>query len=165
MGRVDVEKLFSYLNKLKPISLKTGCDPQQLGHKNSIFLLEKSGEHYYLMPSPLFDDHNVIIPNLCDGVFMYAILANYPQQVMVGANYSNSSISKAQAVEGHSSITLRGDVLYAGELEFFENRLIYWNNESGHYVPPSEMRHTQLTPNVRRLLPEELFTDIFLGLF
>ncbi|MET4693671.1 hypothetical protein [Endozoicomonas lisbonensis] len=96
---------------------------------------------------------------------MYAILADYPQQVMVGAKGSNPTISKGQAIEGHSSIALRRDVLYAGELEFFENKLVGWNNQSGHYAPPSEMRHTQLTPNVRRLLPEELFTDIFLGFF
>ena len=96
---------------------------------------------------------------------MYAILADYPQLVMVGAQPSNPFINKDQTIEGHSSITFRGDVLYAGELELFDSKLVGWNNESGHYLPSSLIRHSQLTPNVKRLLPEELFTDTFLGLF
>ena len=165
MGRVDVEKLYSYLNKITAIRMQPHIYPQRPGHKNSIFLLEKSGESYYLMPSPLFNNANITIPNLCEGVFMYAILADYPQQVMVGATPSNPFINRTQTIEGHSSVALGRDVLYAGELEFFDSKLVGWNNESGHYRPSPKIRHIQLTPNVKRLLPEELFVDTFLGLF
>ncbi|UYM16942.1 hypothetical protein [Endozoicomonas euniceicola] len=165
MGRIDVEKLYGHLNKITPIRMQPHIHPQQPGHKNSIFLLEKSGENYYLMPSPLFNNASIAIPSLCEGVFMYAILADYPQQVMVGAKPSNPFIDKTQTIEGHSSIALGGDVLYAGELEFFDSKLVGWNNESGHYLPPREILHIQLTPNVKRLLPEELFIDTLLGLF
>ncbi|MET4758574.1 hypothetical protein [Endozoicomonas sp. NE40] len=138
---------------------------QKPGHKNSVFLLEKSGTDYYLMPCPLFDNTNITIPNLCHGIFYYAILVDYPHQVMVGTPCTNTFIDSTKTIEGHSSISLYRDVLYAGELEFFENKLIGWNNQSGHYRPPPEMRHTQLTPNVKRLLPEESFTDLMLIFF
>lgn len=144
MGHPALEKLFSDLSKIIAIKMQSAPYPQEPGNENSIFLLEKCGERYYLMPSPLFDVTHVRMPNLFDGLFMYAILADHPQQVMVGAPYSNKNVERDQAIEGHASISLRRDalhtdqlhtdVLYAGELEFWRTKLLRWNNQSGHYL-------------------------------
>ena len=83
---------------------------------------------------------------------------------MVGAPHDadpyyedSPEIPWGQMIDGHTSITSGGAVYYAGELIFDENRLMYWTNLSGRYKPPTASFFTQLTLNVRRLLPPSLF--------
>ncbi|MCW7552238.1 hypothetical protein NX722_06165 [Endozoicomonas gorgoniicola] len=152
----DLEKLLSDLSKISPLKAQGDQLP---GDENCIFQLEKSGEYYFLMQCPFFENSDRVAPPLLDGFFMYAILASFPQQVMVGAGHTNENYRKVQRVRGHVSITLGADALYAGELVFSGRRLVSWNHVSGHFLPTPEQRHTQLTPNVKRLLPEYLFVD------
>ena len=159
MGYPDLEKLFSDLGKITALKMQGAS--QLPGNERSVFLLEKNNEYYYLLPSPLFDDVSVGLPQLVDGLFFYAILADHPQQVMVGPSRGNANYNWQQVVRGHASVSLEGDVLYAGDLTFCEFKLVQWTHFSGHYLPDVELRHTQLTPNVKRLLPERLFVDPF----
>ncbi|MET4694815.1 hypothetical protein [Endozoicomonas lisbonensis] len=152
----DLEKLFSDLSKIIPLR---ALGSQLHGDENSIFQLEKSGEYYFLMPCPFIANSGRAAPPLLDGSFMYAILASFPQQVMVGPGRTNENYRSVQRVRGHVSITLGADALYAGELVFSDRKLVSWNHVSGHFLPSVEQRHTQLTPNVKRLLPEHLFVD------
>ena len=154
----DLERLFSKLSKIVPLKVQQSCQPP--GNEKSVFQLEKSGEYYFLMACPLFENSDSVFLPLLDGPFLYAIPANYPQQVMVGAGYVNQQCSDWQEVAGHTSITLGSDALYAGQLIFVRRKLVKWNNASGHYPPSGDKRHSQLTPNVKRLLPEHLFRDI-----
>ncbi|MET4695914.1 hypothetical protein [Endozoicomonas lisbonensis] len=153
-----VEKIFYDLSKIVPLKLQG--QPHPPGNVNSVFLLEKTGRRYYLMPASFFPEHtSVNVPVLFDGYYLYAILADYPQQVMVGPDVTNDQFGEEQTVAGHSSISLGSDVLYAGVLDFLHGELVMWNNASGHYLPSATSRHTQLTSNVKRLLPEALFCN------
>ena len=164
-----LHELFDHLAAIKPIAPQIS-NQQKPGNSRNVFLLEKSGEHYFLMPSPLFEGQdsqatNLQMPNFFDCTLLYAILAEYPQQVMVGLPYRLSFDptrgTRDQFVDGHSSITLLHDVLYAGGLTFEGDRLVKWSNLSGHYKPPRSRHMTQLTPNVKRLLPEALFCGYY----
>ncbi|UYM14426.1 hypothetical protein [Endozoicomonas euniceicola] len=148
-------------HKLRQITaLKLHGQPHPPGNANSVFLLEKTGRRYYLMPAPFFPNNiNISVPELFDGYYLYVILADHPQQVMIGPDVTNEQFSEEQTIGGHSSISMGGDVLYAGVLDFLHRELIMWNNASGHYLPSAASRFTQLTPNVKRLLPEALFCD------
>ena len=153
-----VDKIFHDLRQIIP--LKSHGQPHPPGNANTVFLLEKTGRRYFLMPAPFFLNHtNVSVPELFDGYYLYAILADYPQQVMVGPDVTNEQFTEEQTIAGHSSISMGSDALYAGVLNFLHRELVMWNNASGHYLPSAESRHTQLTPNVKRLLPEALFCD------
>ncbi|UYM17970.1 hypothetical protein [Endozoicomonas euniceicola] len=138
---------------------------QKPGTKHSIFLLEKNGEQYYLLPSPMFEARDVAVPRLHDGRLLYAILAMFPQQVMVAPDVYHERYYLDMCVEGHSSITMEQNVFYAGEMSFHRRRLMKWNNSSGHYKPQGQLRYSQLTPNVRRLLPGQSFTDGHVGVY
>ncbi|WP_050465652.1 hypothetical protein [Herbaspirillum autotrophicum] len=94
-----------------------------------------------------------------DGKFNYVILADDPERIYIGAPPGLSSSNDAAfSLQGHTSITAGKDVLYAGEMLFSNGQLVQWNNESGHYKPPAELRHTNLGPALQRLLPEHLFS-------
>lgn len=70
-------------------------------------------------------------------------------------------------VEGHSALTsglksLKGgttDVMYAGTVYIKDGQPEFWTNSSGHYTPSAELRDTNLTPEVKNLLPAERFVD------
>ncbi|UYM18119.1 hypothetical protein [Endozoicomonas euniceicola] len=157
MNYPNLEKLFDDLSKITPLKMRSF--PQKPGNEYNIFLLEKCGENYYLLPSPLFGRTNLSPPPLFDGLFVYVILASHPQQVMVAADRTNLNYDYRLGVQGHASVSLGRDALYAGDLEFLGGKLVRWNHNSGHYLPSPEQRYTQLTPNVKRLLPEKLFVD------
>ena len=156
-------KLYEGHSKLKELKSNPHAGYQKPGTKHSIFLLEKNGKEYYLMPSPMFEASDVAVPCLYDGRLLYAVLAMYPQQVMVAPDVYHEEYDLNMCVEGHTSITMKENVFYAGEMRFRRKRLMKWNNWSGHYKPHEQLRYSQLTPNVRRLLPEQSFTDGHLG--
>lgn len=103
-----------------------------------------------------------------NGVFTYVILATEPDHVYcgVGNGQQNSKgernenrHSNRDYVEGHSSLAQGKDVLFAGEFLFVDGQLKLWTNGSGHYKPVAELRLTNLTEVVKRILPESLFRD------
>jgi len=94
MNRSDLDRLFRQLSSIKHLKMQEDRGLQDLGHANSIFMLEKYSERYYLLPSPMFSDASVHVPDLYDGIYMYAILSDYPQLVMVGAPYSHDEIAR-----------------------------------------------------------------------
>lgn len=103
-----------------------------------------------------------------NGVFTYVILADEPDHVYCGVeNGQQNSKEKLNIyrfrnpdyVEGHSSLAQGKDVLFAGEFLFEDGQLKLWTNGSGHYLPVAELRLTNLTEVVKRILPEDLFRD------
>jgi hypothetical protein len=103
-----------------------------------------------------------------NGVFTYVILADEPDHVYCGVGNGQQN-SKGEPneyrhrnrdyVEGHSSLAQGKDVLFAGEFLFAGGQLKLWTNGSGHYLPVAELRLTNLTEVVKRILPESLFRD------
>ncbi|MBV7566131.1 hypothetical protein [Pseudomonas sp. PDM27] len=103
-----------------------------------------------------------------NGVFSYVILPEKPDHVYcgVGNGLQNSKgggniyrFFNPDYVEGHSSLAQGKDVLFAGEFLFEDGQLKLWTNGSGHYLPVAELRLTNLTEVVKRILPEDLFRD------
>jgi len=66
---------------------------------------------------------------------------------------------KRVEIEGHTSITKWKPVLFAGDMTFNNGTLTTWTNNSGHYRPPSQLRRTNLSFNIKRMLPEHLFKE------
>ena len=159
-SRYHLEKLHEGHSKIKELQSNPHANYQKPGTKHSIFLLEKNGKEYYLLPSPMFETSDVTVPYLHDGRLLYAVLAMYPQQVLVAPDVYQEEYDLDMCVVGHTSITMQQNIFYAGEMIFSRRRLMKWNNSSGHYKPQAQLRYSQLTPNVRRLLPEQSFTDI-----
>lgn len=132
-------------------------NPQQPAAPWQVFALQKDNSDNYSLQQK---STTAFIQPPLDGVFLYTILADDPERIYVGAPSGSVNVDGATfGIQGHTSITTRRDVLYAGELLFRNGRLEQWNNGSGHYKPDRELRHTNLTPMLKRLLPERLFKD------
>jgi hypothetical protein len=103
-----------------------------------------------------------------NGVFTYVILPDEPDHVYCGVGNGQQN-SKGEPneyrhrniyyVEGHSSLAQGKDVLFAGEFLCLDGQLKLWTNGSGHYEPIAELRLTNLTEVVKRILPDNLFRD------
>ena len=175
MSLHNVKQLFSDLSRLRKGIRACGFF-QGKGTIDNVFSLEKNGEHYLLMPSPTFgyEHPKSGIPSLCNRVLDYIVSTEHPNQVLVGLHSNRSDrtvepLLNVNRVIGHSTLayeynprynlSLEQAVLYAGELLFDEDKLLRWSNWSGHYRPERRRRHDQLTPNVKRLLPERLFVS------
>jgi hypothetical protein len=131
--------------------------PQRLADDSQIFELQRSGGEYsFLHIDP--DATHMPMP-LVHGAFLFVILANDPGRIYCGAPIGTFAADSRFAIAGHTSITRREDVFYAGEIFFNRGRLLSWNNCSGHYTPPQALRNVNLIPAVRRLLPDECFVD------
>jgi insecticidal toxin complex protein TccC len=116
-----------------------------------IFELQMAaGDRYYFLPN----QHGNPVPP-ADGSFFYAILAHDPGRVYCCA----IRLGGKGRSYGHTSLTREADVLYAGDIFLRSGKLESWTNGSGHYKPSQALRHTNLIPAVKRLLPEALFSD------
>ena len=113
----------------------------------------------------MFEAKGVAVPCLHNGLMLYVVLAMYPQQVMVAPTDYHEQYPAEMCVQGHASLTMGQNVFYAGEMGFCQRRLMKWNNWSGHYKPHEQLRYSQLTPNVRRLLPERSFIEGHVGYY
>ncbi|MDD7805444.1 MAG: hypothetical protein PUP46_07775 [Endozoicomonas sp. (ex Botrylloides leachii)] len=162
-----IQSLFDQLKGKKYLSVKDGMPQQDEGTYLNVFSLEKSGEHYYLLPCPIFKENYVNgkfvywhCPPIIDShMYIFVILPEYPCSVFVGTETAYSPHYQ-YCLDGHTSISLNLDVLYAGSLRFQQSKLLAWSNMSGHYKPESSDRFKQLTPNVKRILPEEKFYNL-----
>lgn len=61
---------------------------------------------------------------------------------------------------GHTSITKKAPVIFAGAASFSQGRLTKWNNRSGHYKLAADAAHTQLLPWASRLLPMSKYQPV-----
>lgn len=116
-------------------------------------------------------------PFIADGAYAFVIRADEPDRVYVGSMnkgltpqgkpYPYNLRTNPGWVEGHSALTsglksLKGgttDVMYAGTVYIKDGQPEFWTNSSGHYTPSAELRDTNLTPEVKNLLPAERFVD------
>lgn len=112
-----------------------------------------------------------------DGAYAFVVRADEPDKVYLGSMnkgltpegkpYSNNVHTNPDFIQGHSALSnglksMKGgstDVLYAGTVYFKDGEPQFWTNASGHYQPPGELRHTNLTPNVKSILPEGRFVE------
>ncbi|MDH7462148.1 hypothetical protein QEG73_12695 [Chitinophagaceae bacterium 26-R-25] len=143
-----IEKIFSRRAHMQPISLvKTW--PQEPAPPSNVFQLLRIGEQYTLLPT----DPNTTETPFLDGDFLFVILSSDPGRIYCGALDPESRF----VIDGHTSLSYRADVLYAGELSFQYGELCKWTNESGHYRPSAMLRQTNLIPYLQRLLPVNKF--------
>jgi hypothetical protein len=125
-----------------------------------VFELRRSGGTYTLTPTA---DGPSLVPS-ADGMFVYVVRADDPGRVYVGVPdgriQANLETHLApHGIEGHTSLTDRASVLYAGELILQDGRLVSWGNSSGHYQPSGERAQRNLLPVVQTLLPESRFIN------
>ncbi|MDH7464185.1 hypothetical protein QEG73_23005 [Chitinophagaceae bacterium 26-R-25] len=145
-----IEQIFSMRAQMQPISLvKTW--PQEPAPPSHVFQLQRIGEHYTLLPT----DPNTMETPFLDGAFLFVILSSDPGRIYCGVPHHESRF----VIDGHTSLSYRADVLYAGELFFRHNVLYKWTNGSGHYRPSASLGQTNLIPYLQHLLPADKFVD------
>jgi hypothetical protein len=130
---------------------------QAAARPSQILELQRQGGQYYFLP---IDPNTRHLPPV-EGAFLFVILADDPGRIYCGV--PESSIAAAAdarfGIAGHTSLSYRKDVLFAGELFFERAELMSWTNGSGHYTPAASVRGLNLIPAVQRLLPDDRFTD------
>lgn len=134
-------------------------DLQPPASQSQIFELQRQHrEHYYFRPTTASMD---AVPS-AEGAFLFVILATDPLHIYCGAP-TGSFVAKNARFEivGHTSLSYREDVLYAGEIFLEHGRLLSWSNGSGHYTPPAFIRSKNILPPLRLLLPDEKFVDFW----
>lgn len=137
--------------------------PVRLGNQQTpaaavqIFDLRRTGEGmYHFLPTDRQSTHTPPV----DGFFHFVILVNQPFRVYCGRSYSDyghNDPDRQFGVRGHTSLTHRQPVLYAGDVHFRHGCLTFWDNSSGHYCPDERRRLVNFSPVVRQLLPEDRF--------
>ncbi|MGY2400636.1 hypothetical protein [Pseudomonas sp. SDO5271_S396] len=161
----------------EPVRLKehvSGTTLQRPATPDQIFELTLRADGGYALTSqdPMYPN-----PVRASGAYAFVIRAEEPDKVYLGSMakgltptgkpYAYTAHTNPDWVEGHSALTqglrsMRGgttDVLFAGTVYFKGGKPEFWTNSSGHYQPPAELRNTNLTPAVKRLLPEEKFVE------
>ncbi len=98
---------------------------------------------YYAFPTTyskkIIGEEHGILPksyeaSLADGQYQFAILPSKPTEVLIGKG-------------GHSTLTNNRPVIYAGTVYFHKGKLLYWNNDTGHYsTTPERASQTLIAP-------------------
>lgn len=112
----------------------------------------------------LIADVNAGTANLRDGKYLYVVMVadsdtvrllhedDMDELMDLGMNIGHTSLvdaaefkrSWASSWDEAEPVHFRRTVLYAGELMFEEGEgVVWWNNQSGHYLPPAE-GHTRV---------------------
>jgi hypothetical protein len=131
-----------------PSGLQAPADPRY------VFELRKNGSRYSVHAT---DSRATFIPEV-EGNFIYVVRADDPGRIFVALDRALAAPGLRQyGVQGHTSFDQGSDVLYAGEVSFDQGRLVGWDNASGHYRPAADVRHTNMLPVVRAMLPESAF--------
>lgn len=148
-----------------------GIGQQNPAPADKIFLFSKERNDYCMasISSQFSGEDNKREMITIDGLFIFIIKADEPDNIYVGvpaqvqeraaAAWILSTNYQKFKIDGHTSLSSGEDVLFAGELFFNNGKLEFWSNTSGHYKPPAELRHINLSPYVQELLPEVLFKD------
>jgi len=135
--------------KLRNFGEQTPAKPSQISE-----LRRDSEGKYYFVPT---EGTTTPKPR---GVFVFVIKANEPNRILAAPPYGSETAEDQFKVQGHTSISLREDVLFAGHFTLDdEGKLERWNNGSGHYLTPASLHQTNLLPELRSLLPSHLFID------
>lgn len=163
--------------KTEPVPLKeriSGSTLQKPATPDQIFELSLLPDGRYALTS---QDPRYGKFVLRDGAYAFVIRADEPDKVYVGSMdkgltpagkpYAYNAHISPQWVEGHSALTdglrsIKGgttDVLYAGTIYVKAGKPEFWTNASGHYQPSAELRETNITPAVSKVLPEEKFVE------
>lgn len=150
-----LEQLYTARMRMVPLPLK--CRGlQDPAEQWQIFQLQRHSEdQYYLIPTA---HGRRRVPPL-HAFYTFVILRDDPGRVYCGLQGGLPSQIEFE-VEGHTSLSMRAPVLYAGSIQFDRGRLVSWTNGSGHYRPPASLATVNLIPAVQRLLPKEKFQDI-----
>ncbi|WP_435951663.1 hypothetical protein [Dryocola sp. BD626] len=158
-ARQVIGDFFSSRPSFQPLSVVLASE-QSEADKNCVFILERfARDDYYLRPK---SKNTQTMPSL-HGRFIYVIKEDRPGFVYCAKAFDpiNQFLSDNNwSVEGHTSLTKRRNVLFAGDLLFSHRKLIAWSNASGHYQPSSELRHRNLLPHIKLLLPEDLYREV-----
>lgn len=148
------EELSSRFYRPLPIENQGRLQKQlRMGSEARLRLLLKGAESRYMtipvdkMGNKLLSDS---VPAQANGRYTFVIKENYPNVVFCALN---------ETVEGHTSLTFGSKVLYAGELNIVNGRMISWSNDSGHYEPPEDRKLRNIHPELRDVLPVRLFTE------
>lgn len=127
---------------------------QRPADANQMFTLQKQGgftDRYCLNNAS-----NSSKPRL-NGTFLFVILVSDQDTVICGLDAFEHKLADAKfVVGGHTSLSNREDVIYAGEIVFSMAAIKKWTNKSGHYMPEA-MHHRNLSPAIHDLLPLRLF--------
>lgn len=151
-----IEAIFSSRSRMRSLSVLTGSSliPQVAASLDRIFTLGMSSyDEYVLSPTQIGGN----APD-AHGTFCFVILRDQPGVVYCGVDGRRGGEFK---VAGHTSISLKADVYYAGELFFHNKQLTKWTNGSGHYQPPRSLMETNLLPFVQRMLPSYKFSPVY----
>lgn len=134
------------------IDMVQGKKLQPVFAADEISTLEKHGDHYSLKKEA---DGSRTRP---DGFYTFIVPFNAPDRICCAvARLRGRGNTLGELEKGHSSFTGRQAVKFAGTLHFRRGSLLYWNNASGHFMPPAELRYA-LPAYLRYVLPEMLFT-------
>ena len=151
-----------------------GTNIQKDATPDQIDELKKSSNGRYLLKSINPENTSTGWP---DGPYDFVIRADEPEKLYLGSVekgltpqgnlYPFNSRMRPYNIEGHSGLanglqSQRGgttDVLFAGTIYFKAGKPEFWTNASGHYLPPAELRHTNLSASIKTLLPDEKFVD------
>lgn len=134
--------------KLRNFGEQTAAKPSQISE-----LRRDSEGKYYFVPT---EGTTTPKPH---GVFLFVIEANEPYRILAAPPYGSETAEEQFKVQGHTSISLGEDVLYAGYVNLKNRILEKWSNGSGHYLPPASLHQTNLLPELQSLLPSSLFVD------
>jgi len=151
-----LEQLYAARLRMVPLRVR-GPSPQDPADQFQIFQLERHSEDRYYLISTAHARARVPPLHAC---YVFVILRDDPGRVYCGLVEELDSYM-GFVVEGHTSLSMRAPVLYAGTLQFEMGRLVSWSNGSGHYRPPASLATVNLIPAVQRLLPQEKFQDLF----
>ncbi|WP_277207034.1 hypothetical protein [Vibrio misgurnus] len=148
VSSLKIRAFYNAKQVVNPLYQKPASDEQ-------ILVLKKDGDDYFLNPLSIGDNKN----KLAIGVYIFVILASSPGIILCGSQVEDFNCR----VQGHTSLSKREDVLFAGEVLFKEGKLTKWTNCSGHYQPQADTRIDSLIPYVKTLLPEDKFVNVFDG--
>ncbi|MET4695359.1 hypothetical protein [Endozoicomonas lisbonensis] len=128
----------------------------RIAPKRLLFELCRSGEIYYLKRT----SDNKVFQIYSWKVYIFVILASRPTQVFCVPKYNKSTNDEINFLNfpsaftlGHTSITRKSPVFYAGELVLENTKLFAWDNRSGHYKTPDDAHKINFLPPVKHLLP------------
>ncbi|MFX2610791.1 hypothetical protein [Enterobacter mori] len=162
-----IEDIFEARSQMKSRGLEsTGY--QKPAESWKIFELQRIDDNtYYFIPDiSVRKKMNPALPKV-HGPFLFVIMTASPGQVFCGVDtvpvrarpefYEPNN--EMFEVGGHTSLSMRRDVLFAGEILFNHGMLVKWTNESGHYAPEADLIESNFLPHIQRLLPLDKFID------
>lgn len=156
------EKLNSiFIQRAKMKAIKSFLPLQRPAESAQILELRKLSENDYFF-SPLVPERKITLPRP-HGRFIFVIPSFSPGRVFCGVpdGYRTFASDVIKPIQGHTSICLDKEVLFAGELDFTNGVLKSWSNNSGHYMPEAKLIDINFIPAVKLLLPKVKFNEIF----